>query len=146
MISAVRFLFDRIEERSILVQVVEKALSFKDCLTEILDFALAHLDEDIGIVTRKLSIALKVILISLYILLIVHPLVAIVFLCNILSPLTLYITIIMIITKQRFTDNMLLSSLLLLQYCYFLERRYQCLCNVVATNFAQFSLRSGFSY
>ncbi|KAM7531266.1 hypothetical protein LguiB_034676 [Lonicera macranthoides] len=48
-----------IEERSILVQVVEKALSFKDCLTEILDFALAHLDEDIGIVTRKLSIALK---------------------------------------------------------------------------------------
>ena len=67
MISAVRFLFDRIEERSILVQVVEKALSFKDCLMEILDFALAHLDEDIGIVTRKLSIALKVILISPFI-------------------------------------------------------------------------------
>lgn len=51
---------DRIEERSILSQLVEKALACKACLAEVVDFALTYHDEDLSIVVEKLSIAMKV--------------------------------------------------------------------------------------
>lgn len=50
-----------IEERSILSQLVEKALACKACLTEVVDFALTYHEENLCIVVRKLSIAMKAI-------------------------------------------------------------------------------------
>ena len=51
---------DRIEERSVLCQLIEKALACKACLTEVVDFALAYHDEDLSIIVEKLSVAMKV--------------------------------------------------------------------------------------
>ncbi|XAR70302.1 hypothetical protein NMG60_11027112 [Bertholletia excelsa] len=48
-----------IEERGILDLLVEKALAWKGCLTEVLEFALNYHDEDISIVVRKLSAIMK---------------------------------------------------------------------------------------
>ncbi|GFS37147.1 transcription factor jumonji (jmjC) domain-containing protein [Actinidia rufa] len=48
-----------IEERSVLCQLVEKALACKACLTEVVDFALAYHDEDLSIIVEKLSVAMK---------------------------------------------------------------------------------------
>ncbi|KAL2544111.1 uncharacterized protein Fot_13344 [Forsythia ovata] len=50
-----------IEERRILHQIVEKALACNSCLTELVDFALAHLDKDLSAVTEKMRIAYKAI-------------------------------------------------------------------------------------
>ncbi|PSS04169.1 Lysine-specific demethylase [Actinidia chinensis var. chinensis] len=50
-----------IEERSVLCQLVEKALACKACLTEVVDFALAYHDEDLSIIVEKLSVAMKAI-------------------------------------------------------------------------------------
>lgn len=52
--------FYRIEERDVLKQLVDQALACRTCLTEILDFALAYFDKDLGIVSEKLTIAIKV--------------------------------------------------------------------------------------
>jgi hypothetical protein len=52
--------FYRIEERDALKQLVDQALACRTCLTEILDFALAYFDKDLGIVSEKLTIAIKV--------------------------------------------------------------------------------------
>lgn len=49
----------RIDERNLLRQIVEKALTCKACLTEIVEFALASLDKDQSVVVWKLSTALK---------------------------------------------------------------------------------------
>jgi len=53
-------LFDRIEEKDLLQQIVEQAHECKKCLREILDFALSYLDKDLTVVCEKLTIALKV--------------------------------------------------------------------------------------
>lgn len=50
-----------IEERSILSQLVEKALACNVCLTEVVDFALTYHEENLCIVVEKLSIAMKAI-------------------------------------------------------------------------------------
>ncbi|XP_059443642.1 lysine-specific demethylase JMJ17 isoform X3 [Corylus avellana] len=50
-----------IEERDVLKQLVDQALACRTCLTEILDFALAYFDKDLGIVSEKLTIAIKAI-------------------------------------------------------------------------------------
>ncbi|XP_057511416.1 lysine-specific demethylase JMJ17-like [Actinidia eriantha] len=50
-----------IEEKSVLCQLVEKALACKACLTEVVDFALAYHDEDLSIIVEKLSVAMKAI-------------------------------------------------------------------------------------
>ncbi|KAE8055327.1 hypothetical protein FH972_012174 [Carpinus fangiana] len=50
-----------IEERDLLKQLVDQALACRTCLTEILDFALAYFDKDLGIVSEKLTIAVKAI-------------------------------------------------------------------------------------
>lgn len=52
--------FVRIEERRILHQIVEKVRACNACLTELLDFALSHLDKDLSAVIEKMSIAYKV--------------------------------------------------------------------------------------
>ncbi|KAL3499347.1 hypothetical protein ACH5RR_038440 [Cinchona calisaya] len=48
-----------IEERSILNQIVEKALECSACLAEILDYALSCQDGDLSGFTEKLTVALK---------------------------------------------------------------------------------------
>lgn len=45
---------------------MEKALECGACLTEIVDFALSYQDGDLGGVTEKIVVALKVLAISLY--------------------------------------------------------------------------------
>ncbi|XP_057978320.1 lysine-specific demethylase JMJ17 isoform X2 [Malania oleifera] len=49
----------RIEEKEILQELVQKTLACRACLTEIVDFTLTCLDEDIGATFRKLTTALK---------------------------------------------------------------------------------------
>uniref|UniRef100_A0A2N9J2S4 Zinc finger PHD-type domain-containing protein n=1 Tax=Fagus sylvatica TaxID=28930 RepID=A0A2N9J2S4_FAGSY len=51
----------RIEERDVLKQLVDQALACRIFLTEIINFALAYFDEDLGVVCEKLTIALKAI-------------------------------------------------------------------------------------
>ncbi|KAL6547914.1 hypothetical protein OROHE_009619 [Orobanche hederae] len=48
-----------IDERRILHQVVEKAIACNACLTELVNFALAHSSNDLHVVTQKICIALK---------------------------------------------------------------------------------------
>lgn len=50
----------RIEERSILNQIVEKALECNSCLMRIAEFALSCHDRDLSILAGKLIIPLKV--------------------------------------------------------------------------------------
>lgn len=50
-----------IEERRILHQIVEKSHAWNACLTELVDFALAHLDQDLSAVIEKMCIAYKAI-------------------------------------------------------------------------------------
>ena len=52
--------FYRIEERDVLKQLVDQALACRISLTEIINFALAYFDKDFGVVSEKLTIALKV--------------------------------------------------------------------------------------
>ena len=49
----------RIDERDFLSRLVEKALSCKSCLREIVIHASANVDEDISIVSEKLATAVK---------------------------------------------------------------------------------------
>lgn len=51
----------RIEERSILNQIVEKALECNSCLMRIAEFALSCHDGDLSILAGKLILPLKVI-------------------------------------------------------------------------------------
>lgn len=52
----------RIDERDLLQQVVELALTCKDCLVELTEFSLACLDRDLSITSEKLTTALKVLI------------------------------------------------------------------------------------
>ncbi|GAB4856855.1 hypothetical protein Ancab_040504 [Ancistrocladus abbreviatus] len=48
-----------IEERDVLQEIVDQALSCRACLTEIMDCALAYVNEDVTSISRQLTIALK---------------------------------------------------------------------------------------
>lgn len=52
----------RIEERDLVQQVVELAITCKDCLVELTEFTLAYLDRDLSITSEKLTTALKVLI------------------------------------------------------------------------------------
>ncbi|KAL3619294.1 hypothetical protein CASFOL_036864 [Castilleja foliolosa] len=47
------------DERKILDEIVEKAHACSDCLTELVNFALAYSSKDLHVVTHKMGIALK---------------------------------------------------------------------------------------
>ncbi|KAB1200329.1 Lysine-specific demethylase 5A [Morella rubra] len=53
--------FVRIEERDVLKQLVDQALAWRTCLSEIVDFALAYFDKDLTVISKKLTTAIKVI-------------------------------------------------------------------------------------
>ncbi|XP_076925820.1 lysine-specific demethylase JMJ17-like [Bidens hawaiensis] len=48
-----------IEEKTIIHQIVEKSQAHKTCLTKTVEFSLASIGEDLSVVVRKLSTALK---------------------------------------------------------------------------------------
>ncbi|WCJ26280.1 Lysine-specific demethylase 5D [Euphorbia peplus] len=50
-----------VEERHILIQIVELAMRCRICLREVLDFESSHMDKDLSIVSKKVIIALKAI-------------------------------------------------------------------------------------
>lgn len=52
--------FYRIEERDVLKQLVDQALAWRTCLSEIVDFALAYFDKDLTVISKKLTTAIKV--------------------------------------------------------------------------------------
>lgn len=49
----------RIDVRDVLNQLVEKALACKSCLREIVILASANVEEDISIISEKLTLAIK---------------------------------------------------------------------------------------
>ncbi|KAL6986236.1 hypothetical protein U1Q18_019604 [Sarracenia purpurea var. burkii] len=61
LLSDAEDFFVWIEERSILCQMVKRALSCKASLTEVVNFALAYHDEDLSTIAAKLSTAMKAI-------------------------------------------------------------------------------------
>ena len=52
--------FYRIEERDVLERLVDQAQACRTFLTEIVNFAFAYFDKDLGVVSEKLVTALKV--------------------------------------------------------------------------------------
>ena len=50
-----------IEERDVLEQLADQAQACRTFLTEIVNFALAYFDKDLGVVSEKLTTALKAI-------------------------------------------------------------------------------------
>ncbi|XP_065858280.1 lysine-specific demethylase JMJ17 isoform X2 [Euphorbia lathyris] len=61
LVSDAENFFVRLEEKYILLQIVELALQCKTCLEEVLGFESSHTDKDLSIVSKKIIIALKAI-------------------------------------------------------------------------------------
>lgn len=54
--------FYRIEEIDLVQQLVELAITCRDCLLELTDFTLVYFDRDLNITSEKLTTALKVLI------------------------------------------------------------------------------------